>query len=138
MAKSNTFSGLLQCILVAMNLGKNGTELHLETSYYHQLSHPIADALLIQINLVYWQLFKGLINAGSTLLKHLHLLVTQRHIMEHYEKMVFISSTRFEINHVHYTIGFLQKIECPFELFSLDESIRAIIKLCHDNWDFIF
>ena len=107
MAESDTLTSLLQCILVTMNLGENGTELHLQTRYDHQFSHPITDALLIEVDRVHRQLLKGLIYARCTLLEHLHLLVAESHIVEHYEQMVFISSTCFEIDHVHDTVGFL-------------------------------
>jgi len=58
--------------------------------------------------------------------------------MEHNEEMEFISAARFKINDIHDTVGFLKKVKRTLVLFSLDESISAVIKLGQDDRDLVF
>ena len=58
--------------------------------------------------------------------------------MEHHEEMEFIPSASLEVDHVHDAIGFLKEIESSLILFSLDESVCAVIELSHYNRNFIF
>jgi len=75
-------------------------------------------------------MLEGVLNALSTFLQHLHFLIAERHIMEHNEQVVHVPSARPEINCIHDTIGFLQKVECPFKLLFFNEGNGAFIELC--------
>ena len=123
---------------MAVNLGQNGAELHLQTSYNDELAHAIANRPFFQVQIVHSEVIKGLIYAGGALFEHLHLLITKCHIMEHDEEMEFVSATRFKINDIHDTISFLQKVQSTLILFSLDESISAVVQLSQDNRDLVF
>ena len=113
---------------MAVNLREYRTELHLESSYYDKLAHSIADRALFQVQVVHRQVVERLVYARGTLFEHLHLLVTKCHIVEHNEQMELIPAARFKIDHIHYTVGFLQQVERSFVLLSLDEPICTIIQ----------
>ena len=78
-------------------------------------------------------MLEGVLDALSTLLQHLHFLIAERHIMEHNEQVVHVPSARPEINCIHDTIGFLQKVERPFKLLFFNEGNGALIELCQHN-----
>jgi hypothetical protein len=78
-----------------------------------------------------------LVDAASTLLKHLHLLVAECHVVEHYEEVVLIASAQVEVDYVHYSIRFLQKIQCPLVLFPFDELVGGVIQFSHDDWNLV-
>jgi hypothetical protein len=54
MVKLHSFFGLIQGILVTVNLRKNRAELHLKPCDYYKLSHTIADRLFFEIDAVSW------------------------------------------------------------------------------------
>ena len=70
---------------MAVNLRKYGTELHLQPSDDDKFAHPIANRALLQVQVIHRQVVQRLVDARGALLQHLHLLVTQRHVMEHDE-----------------------------------------------------
>ena len=51
--------------------------------------------------------------------------------------MELISSTRFEINDIHDTVGLLEQVECPLILFSLDKTVSAVVQLSQHDWDLV-
>ena len=61
---------------MTMDLAENSTILEFQLAQYKQLSHPVADGLLLEINEVRGQVFKRMLDTLSALLKHLHLVHT--------------------------------------------------------------
>ena len=72
-------------------------------------------------------MIKGMLYALGTLLQHLHLLITQGHVVKHDEQMVHVSAAALEIDSVHNTVRLLQKIQGSFILFLLDEGVSTFI-----------
>lgn len=52
--------------------------------------------------------------------------------------MVFVSSARVEINHVHNAVGFLKQVKGALILLSLDELVGRVIEFGHYNRNFVF
>ena len=50
MAQSDSFTSLLESILMPMDLGENSAELHLQARNDDQFAHSIADALLFEVD----------------------------------------------------------------------------------------
>jgi len=137
MAYLHTFSCLLKSILVSVNLGQYSTILQLEFPDNEYLSHPVGNALFFKIEKAQRKLLECMLYTLGAFLQHLHLLVAQRHIVEHDEQMVHISATSCEIYGVHDSIGLLQKIQSLFKLFFLDKTIGAFIQLSENNRNLI-
>jgi len=114
---------MVKSVFVLMNLRQNGTELHLQTTYYHKLAHAVADAFFFEVDACAWQLFERLVNAACTLFQHLHFLIAKRHVMKHYEQMVFVSSAHIEVYHIHDAVRLLQQVQCSLILFSLNKLV---------------
>ncbi len=95
---------------MSMDLWKYRTILELKLAQHIKLPHSIWNTLLLQIELVSGNVLKCLFYALSTLLKLLLLLIAQRHIMEEYEQIEFISAAKIEIDHIHDSVGFLQQV----------------------------
>ena len=75
-----------------MDLRKDGAELHLQARNNDKLAHAIADRALLQIQIVHWKVVESLVDTRCTFLEHLHLLIAQRHIVEHHKEMELITS----------------------------------------------
>ena len=82
MTNLDPFFGFLKSILMPMNLRQDRTVLHFKFAKNLKLAHPIWNTLFLQTELVHGQVFQCLLNALSTLLKHLHFLITESHIVE--------------------------------------------------------
>ena len=133
----HTFSCLLKSILVSVNLRQYSAILQLEFPNNKYLPHPVGNALFFEIEEAQRKLLKCMLYTLGAFLQHLHLLVAQRHIVEHDEQMVHISATSCEIYSVHDSIGLLQEIQSLFKLFFLDKTIGAFIQLSENYWDLI-
>lgn len=57
--------------------------------------------------------------------------------MEHYEKMVLITSAQVEVDYVRYSIRFLQKIQRPLVLFPFDKLVGRVIQFSHYDWNLV-
>ena len=79
-----------------------------------------------------------MLNALGALLEHLHLLVAESHVMEHYEEMVHISTAALKIYGIHDPVSLLQEVEGALKLVLLYESVGALVQLCQNDWNFIF
>lgn len=137
-AQSDSLSRLLQSIFVAVDLRQYGTKLHLQPSDDDKLAHSIAYGAFLEVQVVHRQVVQRLVDARGALLQHLHLLVAQRHIVEHDEEVKLVPAAGFKIDHVHDPVGLLQQIERPLVLLALNESIGTVIELGEDYGDLIF
>ena len=138
MAQSDSLPRLLQSIFVAVDLRQYGTKLHLQPSDDDKLAHSIAYGAFLEVQVVHRQVVQRLVDARSALLQHLHLLVAQRHIVEHDEEVELVPTAGFKIYHVHNPVGLLQQIERPLVLLALNEAIGTVIELGEDYGDLIF
>ena len=138
MAEAHALPRLLKGILVPVNLREDGAELHLEARDDDELAHAVADGALLEIQVVHAEVVKRLVNAAGALLEHLHLLVAQRHVVEHHEKVKLVAPAGFEIDHVHDTIRLLQEIQSTLVLLSLDEAVCAVVQLGQYDRDLVF
>ena len=103
----NSLPRLLKCVLVPVYLRQDRTVLQLKFTYDKDLSHSVGDALLFEVKHAEWQLLEGMFYALGAFFQHLHLLVTEGHVMKHYEQMIHISSALGKVNGVHYPISLL-------------------------------
>lgn len=83
-------------------------------------------------------MIESMLYALGALLEHLHLLVAESHVVEHYEEVVHVSPAALKINGVHDPVGLLQEVERALELVLLDECVGALVQLCQNNWNFVF
>ena len=68
MAEAHTFSCLFKRILMPMNLGEDGTELHLQARDDHKFTHAVADGAFLKVEVVHTEIVEGLVDAASTFL----------------------------------------------------------------------
>ena len=137
MAKTNAFPCLLQRIFVPMNLGQDGTELHLKARDDDEFAHSITNGTFLKVEVVHAEVVEGLIYAAGTLLKHLHLLIAERHIVEHDEKMKLVAPASLEIYHVHDPVGLLKKVQGSLVLFTLDKAVCTVVQLGQHDRDLV-
>jgi hypothetical protein len=84
-AHLDTLSGLLQGILVLMDLGEDGAVLQFQLANDEHLSHSVGNAFLLKVEQAHWEVLKGMLDALGALFQHLHLLVAQGHIVKHHK-----------------------------------------------------
>ena len=82
-------------------------------------------------------MFERMLYTLGTLFKHLHLLITQSHVVKHDEQMVQISSAWGKVDRIHDTVSLLKKIERSFELVLFDKGYGTFIELCQHNGNLI-
>ena len=75
MADFDTFSSLLESILVPVYLRQNSTILQLKFPDNKYLPHSIRNALLLEVEHAQRKLFKCMLYTLGAFLQHLHLLV---------------------------------------------------------------
>ena len=51
--------------------------------------------------------------------------------MKHYKEVELVPPALFKVNHIHDSIGFLEKVQSPLVLLPLDKAIGAIVELSH-------
>lgn len=57
--------------------------------------------------------------------------------MEHYEKVIFVSSACFEVDYVHDSVCLLEQVESALVLLSLNEPVGTVVELGHHNRNLI-
>ena len=129
MSDPYAFFRLIQCILMPVNLGQDGSILELKFANQLQLPHPVGDTSLIQTELISRHKLKSLFYTLGTFLQHLQLLIAECHVVKEDKQVELVSSAHLKVNHVHYAVSLLQQVQCLLPLLSLDELNRRIIEL---------
>lgn len=91
----------------------------------------------MEVKRIQGQVLECLLYAGRALIQHLHLLVTQRHVVEQNEDVEFVAFAEVEVNHVHDAVGLLKKVEGFVVLFFLDELYRIVVQLLQHYRNFV-
>ena len=126
-AHSDSLLSLVQSVLVTMDLGQNGAVLQLELTDDEDLPHPIRDVLLLEVNHVDREVLERVLDALGALFQHLHLLVAERHVVEHDEQVIHVPPALSKVDGVHDPVGLLEQIQGPLILVFLDEGDGTFI-----------
>lgn len=118
---------------MSVYLTQYSTVLHLEFADDSDFAHPVADAPILNIEQVHGNIIKGLLNALSAFIEHLHFLVAQGHVVEENEQLQLVSATQSEVNDVDDPIGFLEQVQTFVVLLLLDELDGRVIEFPQHN-----
>lgn len=92
---------------MSMDLRQNCTILQFKFTDNKHFPHSIRDAFFLQIEEIGGHVIKAVLYALGAFFKHLHFLIAEGHIMEHYKQMIQVSAACAKINSVHDTISLL-------------------------------
>lgn len=93
---------------MSVDLRQDRTVLHFQLTENREFLYSVRNRLLLQLKYFERQLLKCLFDARSAFLEHVHLLVTQRHVMKHDVQVVSVSETLSEIYYIHDPIRLLK------------------------------
>lgn len=130
---------LLVRILVAVQLGVNGTELETQATFKFEFMDAGRDTLVLQrFILLVVQLFRTRLETQGALLELTKFLVAHCHVVEDLERDVRVARAPGQVNYVEDAVSFLKEQEGVIKLFLLDVDKSALIQLKQHHRYFIY